>query len=131
MADAAPFVWGEGGAQLTPSQLSSRRQLAAAMMAQGMDYSPIKSPWQGLARVAQSVTGAGQGGQADEQEQAARQQAIAGLAAALGGGATPAVASATPGAPAAPIAASPAAATEADTSGKIYSNDEPSPLDPP
>jgi spore germination cell wall hydrolase CwlJ-like protein len=127
----APFVWGEGGAQLTPAQLSSRRQLAQAMMAQGMDYSPIKSPWQGLARVAQSVTGAYQGRQADQEEAAARQQAIAGLAAALGGGATPAVASATPSSAIAPISAMPAPGPTADTSEKIYANDETSPLDPP
>jgi hypothetical protein len=128
---AEPFVWGEGGAQLTPAQLSSRRQLTQAMMAQGMDYSPVKSPWQGLARVAQSVAGAYQGRQADQEEAAARQQAIAGLAAALGGGATPVVANAMPGAAGAPIGGMPAAASGADTSEKIYSNDEPSPLDPP
>jgi spore germination cell wall hydrolase CwlJ-like protein len=138
MADTeTPFVWGEGGAQLTPGQLSSRRQLAQAMMTQGLDYSPIRSPWQGLARVANSVVGAYQGRQADQEESAARAQsikdfmALPGVAAALGGGATPAVASATPGATSAPIGVSAAPAAGADTSGKIYSNDEPSPLDPP
>src|SRR5258707_7254390 len=126
-----PFVWGDGGAQLSPAQLSAQRQIAQAMMTQGMDYSPIRSPWQGLARVAQSVVGAYQGRQADQEEATSRQQAIAGLAAALGGGATPAIANATPGASSAPIGVSPAAGVTADTSGKIYSNDEPSPLDPP
>src|SRR5258707_2567381 len=126
-----PFVWGDGGAQLTPAQLSARRQIANAMMTQGMDYSPIRSPWQGLARVAQSVTGAYQGRQADQEEAAARQQAIAGLAAALGGGATPAVAGATPSSGTAPIAVSAAPGAGADTSEEIYSNDEASPLGPP
>jgi hypothetical protein len=106
------------------------------MMTQGMDYSPIKSPWQGLARVAQSLLGAYQGRQADDDEITARQQAIAhACRALLGGGATPAVASATPATGTAPIGASigPCGRERPgpDTSGKIYSNDEPSPLDPP
>jgi len=136
--EAAPFVWGDAGAQLTPGQIATRRQLAQAMQAQGMDYSPIKSGWQGAARVAQALLGTADSMSADKDETAARSQAIAGLAAALGGGAvpgaagaTPAIASATPSAAAAPIAAMPAAGPTVDTSGKIYSNDEPSPLDPP
>jgi hypothetical protein len=130
MEASTPFVWGEGGAQLTPSQLASRRQLAQAMMAQGMDYSPIKSAWQGAARVAQSLLGTADSMSADKEEASQRQAAIASLAAALGGGQGAVTGSGVPAA-AAPIAATAAAAPGADTTGKIYSNDEPSPLDPP
>jgi hypothetical protein len=52
----APFTWGAGGAQLSPEQLALRQKLAAQN--QQTDYSPILSPWQGLARVAQNVMGA-------------------------------------------------------------------------
>lgn len=129
---AAPFVWGEGGGQLTPSQISARRQLAQAMMAQGMDYSPIRSPWQGAARVAQSLLGTADSMSADKDEKEAQRAAIAGALEVLGGGGS-ATAAATGTTSSAPIAA-PATrsiAPVADTSEKIYSNDEPSPLDPP
>lgn len=132
MADS-PFVWGAGGEQLTPEQLASRRRIAEAMMAQGMDSSPIRSPWQGLDRVAKSLFGAYQGRQADDEAASARQAAIAAVMKAYNGGepgGMPVAAASPPaGLPAVAGAAQPAA--PADTSGKIYSNDEPSPLDPP
>lgn len=136
MADDTPFVWGAGGEQLTPGQLASRRKIADAMMAQGMDSSPIKSAWQGVDRVAKSLLGAWQGRQADEQEAAARQQAIAEIMPVLSGlgigGAPTASASPSGAVPAGVPAAAPvASAAPVDTSGKIYANDEPSPLDPP
>lgn len=37
--------------------LAVRRKLALAMMQQGMDTSPIRSPWQGVARIAQAMFG--------------------------------------------------------------------------
>lgn len=128
---STPFVWGEGGAQLTPGQVAGRRKLAEAMLAQGTDYSPIKSPWQGAARVAQALLGGWQAGAIDREEEQARKDAVSQAAELLrgqgGGTATEA-----------PALASPAAATAAapvpapiDTSGKIYNADEPSPLDPP
>lgn len=52
----APFTWGGGGRRLTPEQIAFERRIAAGMM-QG-DYSPVQSPWQGLARVAENWTGA-------------------------------------------------------------------------
>lgn len=61
----APFVWGEGGAQMTPEQIAAQRKVAEAMMERGMDYSPIQSPWQGGARVAQGLFGALQGREAN------------------------------------------------------------------
>jgi hypothetical protein len=135
---AAPFVWGGGGAQVTPGQLTAQRRIAEAMMQQGMDTSPIKSPWQGINRVAQSLVGTYQAGKADDEQAAATRDAIATAMAAMRGGqpdiaaAGGPVVAAAPGA--APVAAvRPVAATAtADTDpGKIYSNNEPSPLDPP
>ena len=37
---------------------SERRTMAQRLMAQGMDSSPIQSPWQGAARLAQALVGA-------------------------------------------------------------------------
>ncbi|WP_205501921.1 cell wall hydrolase [Rhodopseudomonas sp. BR0G17] len=101
------------------------------MLAQGTDYSPIKSPWQGAARVAQALLGGWQAGAADREEEQARKDAITEITQLLrgqnGGSVTGAP---TVAAPAAATAASPVAAP-IDTSGKIYNADEPSPLDPP
>jgi hypothetical protein len=66
--------------------LSLRRRLAASMLQQGTDTSPIQSPWQGAARMAQALIGGGQIGQMREEEsleKAAYQQQLAGI---LGGG---------------------------------------------
>lgn len=69
MADS-PFVWGAGGAQLTPGQIADRRKIADAMIAQGTDYSPIKSAWQGAARLAQGLLGGYESGQIDRAQAA-------------------------------------------------------------
>lgn len=53
----APFVWGSGGRRMTPDEIERQRQMAQALIAQGTDFSPIASPWQGLARVADAVAG--------------------------------------------------------------------------
>lgn len=50
-----PFVWGQGGKRLTPDQVERERQIAQSLM--GVDYSPIQSPWQGLARLGGNVLG--------------------------------------------------------------------------
>lgn len=44
-----PFVWGAGGQQLSPDQLSVARSLA------GADMSPVGSPIEGFARMANSA----------------------------------------------------------------------------
>lgn len=132
-----PFVWGSGGAQVTPGQLSAQRKIAEAMMQSGMDMSPIRSPWQGINRVAQSLLGTYQAGKADDLQAAATRGAISDWAATMRGGQPDAsgapavpVAGAVPAAPA--PAASPASTVSADIEpGKIYRADEPSPLDPP
>lgn len=53
---AAPFVWGQGGARLTPEQLALRQEQATQL--QQPDYSPVASPWQGLARASGQWLGA-------------------------------------------------------------------------
>jgi spore germination cell wall hydrolase CwlJ-like protein len=128
---AAPFVWGGGGEQVTPGRLAAQRRIAEAMMQQGMDTSPIRSPWQGINRVAQSLVGTYQAGKADDDQAAATRDAIAGAVAAYKGAQLDPAGAGTVAA--APVnAAGPAAPVVADTEpGKIYSNDEPSPLDPP
>jgi len=132
----AAFVWGDGGTQMTPEQIAAQRKIAAAMMEKGMDYSPVQAWSQGASRVAQSMLGGFESRQADESDKAnaeANKQMIAAL---LGGAAGVApvapVAAASPQA-AAPVAASPVAAAPAGNvaPGKIYSENEPSPLDPP
>lgn len=55
-APASPFTWGAGGQMITPDQAESRLARAYDMMA--LDSSPVYSPWQGLARVLNSATGA-------------------------------------------------------------------------
>lgn len=112
MADApAPFVFGAGGARMTPEQIEAQRKVAQALMAQGMDYSPIRSPWQGVARVAQGLLGGLESREADEAakaNQAADRELIASL---LTGGGAPAAAptaaagttSAAPVEPSAPL----------------------------
>lgn len=51
----AAFNWGAGGQRIPQGRIDRDRQLADALMA--ADTSPIYSPWQGLARVAQGLTG--------------------------------------------------------------------------
>lgn len=131
-----PFVWGANGAQLTPGKIAAQRKIAEAMMTSGMDYSPIKSAWQGAARVAQSLLGTADSMSADAAEEKGRREAIAdALVAFRGGQQDPAAMPAAPAAaPTGSVTIGPvtnASPAPADTTGKIYSNDEPSPLDPP
>lgn len=52
----APFQWGAGGRRMTPDDIARERALAARMTQ--VDYSPVYSPWQGLARVSENLVGA-------------------------------------------------------------------------
>jgi hypothetical protein len=63
------FVWGAGGAQKTPEQMARDRALTDAMMKS--DYSPVRSAWQGLGRVADQLLGAVESRKLDKQEAAA------------------------------------------------------------
>lgn len=52
-----PFIWGQGGQRMSPDDIEAKRKVAQALMANGMDFSPVQSWAQGLARVAQGVAG--------------------------------------------------------------------------
>jgi hypothetical protein len=66
------FTWGDGGAAVTPDALAERRKLARVLMAQGSDTSPVQHWTQGAARIAQSLLGTYDMGQADKAERGAR-----------------------------------------------------------
>ena len=111
------------GVGLEPQALQRRRELAAVLMQQGQDYSPVKSWTQAAARIADSLVGSMQMRSADAQERASRQGAITGDKAALlqaltGGGASPASTPPSPGAApaAAPGTPMPAPGTSAGSS---------------
>lgn len=55
---------------LSPASVERRRRVAEAMMKQGMDYSPIQSPWQGVARVTNAIMGGLDERRADDIERA-------------------------------------------------------------
>ena len=130
----ADFQWGANGARMTPEDIAAQQKVAQAMMEKGSDSSPLPTGtrgagiWtQGLARVAKGIVGGYDLGEAAKASQANADDNKSMIATLLGGGAA---------APAsAPVASAPAVANAApvaaDTTGKIYSNDEPSPLDPP
>ncbi|MGO6683411.1 hypothetical protein AB9F42_21405 [Rhizobium leguminosarum] len=52
-----------------------RKRLAYAMLQQGMDVSPVQSPWQGAARLAQALMGGLEIRQQDEEQRAAEASA--------------------------------------------------------
>lgn len=117
MADpVAPFLWGAGGVRLTPEEVAAQRKYGQGLLAQGVDYSPIQSPWQGAARIAQALMGGWETGQADyaaKQNGAESASVIAQSLALANGGATPSAvpaAASMPGTPSAPIDITPNAA---------------------
>lgn len=132
-----PFVWGANGAQLTPSQIAANRAIAAAMMKEGMDYSPIKSPWQGAARVAQSLLGTADLMGADAAEEKGRREAIASALELFRGGQGASSSSAPSGnVSVGPVADVPKVPAEqpgtVDNNGVVtVGPNDPSPLDPP
>jgi hypothetical protein len=76
------FVWGAGGAQLTPDQLADRMRMAQSMAAP--DFSPVQHWTQGLGRVAQNVLGALDERSLEKQQGQAAADAQARITAALG-----------------------------------------------
>jgi len=88
------FLWGHGGRRLTPDDIARERAIAASL--QQSDYSPIQSPWQGLARVSGNILGALHERRAEhayDANQADQSRLIASL---LGGGDTTAAAGGMP-----------------------------------
>lgn len=59
------FVWGDSGQKLTPEQIEKQRQVEDAILARGVDTSPVGDWTQGAARVAEALTGAFRRGRLD------------------------------------------------------------------
>jgi hypothetical protein len=53
--------------------IARQRRMAQALLARGLDYSPIQSPWQGAARLADSLVGTYQNYSADKAERLGQQ----------------------------------------------------------
>jgi hypothetical protein len=81
-----PFMWGAGGARMRPEDIARQREMAAQMQMAGADTSPVGHWTQGLARVAQALSGHVREKQANKAAEglSARDAAIA--EALLGGG---------------------------------------------
>lgn len=107
-----PFMWGRGGARLTPEQIAREREIAEAMGV--VDTSPVDHWLQGAARMANAAVGKikeGRASKAEAQNATAKQGIIAGLLGGMGGGA---------GAfPAAPSDGNPTVSDYADTRVKM------------
>jgi len=71
-APETPFLWGAGGSMKTPEQVARDREIAAALMQGGMDFSPVDHWLQGAARAAQGGVGALKDVWANEAETAGR-----------------------------------------------------------
>src|SRR5690349_21304752 len=109
----ANFIWGDGGAQLTPESIAAQRKVAQAMMARGADYSPVQSWTQGAARLAEGLVGgfdAARLDMAEKQNAAAEKDLLASL---ISPGAPTVIVPPASAAPAAPASA-PAAAAGGD-----------------
>lgn len=61
----------------------ARRKMAQQMMAQGMDTSPVQSPWQGAARLAQALAGGFDSYMVDKEEKDAEKKRSDALASAM------------------------------------------------
>lgn len=70
MALPKSFVWGAGGAMLTPEELAKEKELEAKLASQAVDTSPVGHWTQGLARVANALAGSVRRGQIDDQIEA-------------------------------------------------------------
>ncbi|WP_179038990.1 hypothetical protein [Rhizobium leguminosarum] len=83
-----PTIFG-GDTGKTQGEVSDqRKRLAYAMLQQGMDMSPVQSPWQGVARLAQALMGGLEIRQQNEEQQAGTAETPA---AAMGAPSTPPV----------------------------------------
>lgn len=73
-------------AQMEPEDIQRKRKLAEALLAQGADTSPIAHPLQGLARIAQALSGKFQDYRLDKAQSAGKSSADADFASLMGGG---------------------------------------------
>lgn len=56
----------------SPQAVERRRLLATMLMREGSDSSPIRSPWQGAARMANAIMGGLEGSRADAEERSGK-----------------------------------------------------------
>lgn len=61
----SPFMWGAGGAKMSPEEIARQRQVEDALLARGVDTSPVGHWTQGLARVADALAGSFRRGRLD------------------------------------------------------------------
>nr|WP_259671774.1 hypothetical protein [Rhizobium sp. NLR4a] len=73
------FIFGGDTGQSQADVTDARKRLAAAMLQQGTDTSPIQSPWEGAARMAQALMGGLAVRNQANQQQAADAQVIAAI----------------------------------------------------
>jgi hypothetical protein len=86
---STPFFWDASGAKMSPDEVKRKRRIADAMIEKGADYSPIVSPWQGVARIANAISGKYQSDVADMAETNGRKQTSEDIAAMFGDGKQP------------------------------------------
>ncbi|MGO7380733.1 hypothetical protein ACC721_33645 [Rhizobium ruizarguesonis] len=72
-----PTIFGGDTGKTQGDLGDQRKRLAYAMLQQGMDASPIQSPWQGAARLAQALMGGLELRQQNEEQRAATAEAPA------------------------------------------------------
>ncbi|ULR43098.1 hypothetical protein [Rhizobium sp. K102] len=69
------YIFGGDTGKTQSDVNDQRKRLAYAMLQQGMDTSPVQSPWQGAARLAQALMGGLAIRRADQEQQAGIPQA--------------------------------------------------------
>lgn len=118
-----PFFWGAGGQAMSPEQVARQREIAAALMQQGSDYSPVGHWLQGAARASQGLVGGLKDRWANEAEQAGQSeyQELFNSVLGGGGGASPAnpVAAALTGGAGMPQGVAPASMPTGDMAGTV------------
>lgn len=88
------FIWGAGGQKMSPEQVARQREIAAALMQGGMDYSPVDHWLQGAARASQGLVGGLKDRWANEAETAGRNAYKTEFDSVFGGGSASPVAAA-------------------------------------
>src|SRR5690606_16011922 len=91
------FIWGAGGQKMSPEQVARQREIAAALMQGGMDYSPVDHWLQGAARASQGLVGGLKDRWAGEAEQRGREGFQSQWDSVFGGGSASPVAAALAG----------------------------------
>jgi hypothetical protein len=66
--------------QVTPEMVARRRKLAETLMGQGIDTSPVESPWQAVGRIGEAAIGGYSDYKAGQQEQEGRKSAQGAMA---------------------------------------------------